>query len=113
MENQACFARFKKSINLFIEYLSPIELGVAARNKADKEECKGLFETFVKARAELKGSADKLTLDTIHNFLAVAAGEFGKLLEVEPQYKAAHLELYSPLMQSAAQGQRLRGLLPA
>lgn len=46
----------------------------------------------MKARADLKGSADKLTLDTIHNFLAVAAGEFSKLVEIEAQYKAAHLE---------------------
>lgn len=92
MENQSCFARYKKSINLFIENLSPIELGVATSNQADKQECKSLFDTFVKTRTELKGSADKLTLDTIHNFLAVAAGEFGKLLEIEAQYKAAHLE---------------------
>jgi len=92
LENQACFAKYKKSINLYIEYLSPIELGVATDKQADKQKCRSLFDTFVKARADLKGSADKLTLDTINNFLAVAAGEFGKLIEVERQYKAAHLE---------------------
>lgn len=85
-ENQGLFVKFKKSINCFIEYLSPLDCST------DREEIKALFDRFQGARNELKGSVDKLSLDMINNLLAVGCEEYSKLIDIDPGYKIAHLE---------------------
>lgn len=85
-ENQALFAKYKKSLPIYIEYLSDFETGLS------QPEAKALFVKFSGSREQLKNSADKLSLDVINNLLAAAAGEYTKLIDIEKTYRVSYLE---------------------
>ena len=73
-------------MNLYIEYMAPIEVG------GDIEEIKELSQTFREKFAEELQDGENLDHVMIGNYLAVRSQEFKQITGVDAKFEGANIE---------------------